>query len=255
MANTITELQTGLADLYILGKTPLVYNAMSMKSKMQLLLPSGRKTAAERSTTLKHEPLTEYRDSVYRRKDDENGLTRLFAPSRWFKQAAAMATRRIPGPTMTEMQQLLWVENEYADLYGIPQVYMAIVRSADQKRTPDVRTRAIIPQWFCKITVNYVQPNISIQALGKLLSIAGIIQGVGDDRQEKGNNSFGQFELVNENDPRVQSLMKNCGMEAQDRALLEPLPYDHETEEMLSWYEEEVSRRRVRPTKKSEATA
>ena len=37
--------------------------------------------------------------------------------------------------------------------------------------------------------------------------------------------------------------MKSGGREAQDAALLHPVPYDDESAEMLTWFEAEVKRR------------
>jgi len=56
----------GRASFWLKGKTPIIFNAMSAKAKHDLLLPKGRKTAAEKAQTLKHDPEEEYRNSVYR---------------------------------------------------------------------------------------------------------------------------------------------------------------------------------------------
>ena len=71
-ANEVNEVQieklgVGVASVWVKGMTPLIYNAMSAKVRGELLLPKGKKSAAEKATTLKHDPLAEYRASVYRR--------------------------------------------------------------------------------------------------------------------------------------------------------------------------------------------
>ena len=78
---------------------------------------------------------------------------------------------------------------------------MSITRSADKNRTPDVRTRAILPEWACKLRIAYTKPILREQAIFNLLAAAGLQSGVGDWRQEKGSGSYGAFKLVNADDP------------------------------------------------------
>jgi hypothetical protein len=61
----ILELRTGTLDVCILGTSPLICNRVSQKAKWELLAPKGRKTAADRVASLKHDPLQEFRDSPY----------------------------------------------------------------------------------------------------------------------------------------------------------------------------------------------
>jgi len=237
------KIKQGRATFYILGLTPLIYNAASEKTKHELLWPH-KKTMAERSVSLKHNPPQEYRDSVYRRPDGENGPTRLLAPSRWFKAAIAQVAKRVPGGgTTAELKQLVWVEGEYCDLYGTPEVYMAMVISAGMNRTPDIRTRALVPRWCCKLVINHVLPQVQSEAVATLLMNAGILNGVGDFRQQKGAGSYGQFELVNESDPRYKALVKNEGLKVQDRYLKELVPHDEDTSRMLATFNEKMRKR------------
>lgn len=235
-------IKQGECPYYILGVTPLVYNAMSFKVMCELLKPKGRKTTAEKATSLKHDPLKEFRDSVYRRRVAEIGPTRLLLPSNMFKAALAGVAKRVPGSTTAEMKQLVWVDGDANDLYGVPQLFMSVVRNSDISRTPDVRTRAIVPQWCCAINIKYVQPQLSAEAIGILLQAAGMLNGVGDYRQEKGAGNYGQFEIANGDDPRVKALIKNGGIKAQDAALKTPTYYDQQTEDLMAWFEQEIAK-------------
>jgi hypothetical protein len=236
------EIQAGGAVLHILGATPFIYNAMSAKAKQELLKPKGRKTAAEKASSLKHVPQREYRESVYRRRDADNGPTRLLIPARMFKAAIVEAAKDMPGATAAQLRRLLWVEGDMLDLYGVPQILASVVRNSDMNRTPDIRTRAIVPQWAATIQVRYVQPQLSLDTVGKLVGAAGILNGVGDWRQQKGSGNYGQFRVVGEDDPQFQSLVRNGGMAAQDEALTDPEYYDQETEELLAWFDGEVAK-------------
>ena len=232
----IERISVGEASVWIKGETPLVYNAMSAKVKGELLMPKGKKTAGEKATTMKHEPLTEYRSSVYRRRGD--GPTRLVFPAVSFKCAAVGAVRHLnAGLTMMQMKQLLWVPEDQIDIYGVPQMFMAVVRSADINHTPDIRTRAIVPQWCCNIRLRYVSANISDVAVARVLEAGGLLNGVGDFRQEKGKGNYGQFSLCDAKD--VADIVKKGGMKQQDAALEKPEYYDSDTEELNEWFLEE----------------
>jgi hypothetical protein len=119
---------------------------------------------------------------------------------------------------------------------------MTIVRMADIARTPDIRTRAILPRWACKIDITYVMPQINAQNLSNLLGAAGMLSGVGDGRQEKGSLNFGQFRVTHPDDPEFVSITKEARVQ-QDRALNDPAMYDVESEELYQWYNQEIARR------------
>lgn len=241
----ILNLPRGRLVVHLIGIEPLVYNAMSFKTMSELLNPSGRKSKAERLVKPKHLPYEEYVDSTYRRRSVEEGPTRLLMPCRSFKAALADVAKRVPGaPATTEVKQLTYVQGVYADLYGIPQIFMAPVRNSDMNRTPDIRTRAIVPEWCCTITVDYAQPQLNADTVTKLIFAAGQHNGVGDYRQQKGVGAFGQFRPVV--DPadrkRFEEIMKYGSMAAQDDALQNPVPFDQETEALLDWYDEKISK-------------
>jgi hypothetical protein len=79
------------------------------------------------------------------------------------------------------------------------------------------------------------------------MQMGGLTCGVGDGRQEKGKLSFGQFELVQKDDPRFLRLQKTAGMRFQDQALENPDFFDYETEELYSWWQEERVKREGMP--------
>jgi hypothetical protein len=62
----ITQLEEEGRIFCIVGTSPLIFNRMAEKAKRQLLFPEPTLNAAARAARLKHEPLIEYRDSVYR---------------------------------------------------------------------------------------------------------------------------------------------------------------------------------------------
>jgi hypothetical protein len=191
---------------------------------------------------MKHNPIQEFRDSPYVL-HDKRANTLIGLMSSGFKKAMGTAALRTQGVRKTEIGQLVYVPGEFVEIYGIPQVFMAITRSADINKTPDVRTRAILPEWACKLSVRFVKPTLREASIANLLATAGIISGVGDWRQEKGSGSYGSFRLARADDPDFRRIVKTMGRKEQEHALAHPTPYDSETSEMLAWFETEMPRR------------
>lgn len=237
----IPRIQSARVTFYVVGTRPLICNRMSQKARGELLAPRGRKSTAEKQSTLKHNPIEEFQASPYRL-EDENAPTLISMMSSAFKGAMATAALDLPGTKKAQIGRLVWVEDDYTPVYGIPQLFMSVTRSADMNHTPDIRTRAIVPQWACKLVVSFIQPLLKAQDILNLLSAAGLTVGVGDWRPEKGKGTFGQFSVVNENDLQLQAILKH-GRAAQIEAMNNPEPYDAESAEMLSWWDAEFNRR------------
>lgn len=226
--------------LCILGASPIIFNRMSLKAQRELLLPAGSpKNRAAKRAELKHDPLKEFRDSVYTDRNP-NAPTRLVFPTPGFKGAAATAALEIPGATKTSVGRLLQVVGFQVGIYGIPQLFMCGVRMAGINRTPDIRTRALAPEWATQILVRYPANSIEPASVANLFAAAGQLCGIGDFRQEKGKGSFGLFSLVNEDDPEFQRIVREGGAAAQDAALQTPEPYNEESASLWQWFEEEV---------------
>lgn len=237
----VAEVQVDSMTLAIRGTTPLICNRMSEKAKRELLLPLGRKTVAQRAASLKHNPIEEYRASPYTLSED--APTRLALLSTMFKGAIATAALDLPGARKAQIERLVHPVGNRIPLYGVPQLYMSTVRSADMNRTPDIRTRAIVPEWCCFVTMQWVKPIIHERTVINLLAAAGFSIGVGDWRPEKGSGTFGQFIITNPDDADVQRIMATGGRSAQDAALAEPTFFDEETAELYAWYETEIRER------------
>jgi hypothetical protein len=239
----IIQIKRGKMEVCILGTSPLIYNAMSAKVKMGILFPQPKKNAAVKASTVKHNPLQEYRDSVYRMRVQKNPPTELALLPTMFKQAMCTAALRTPNVRKTEIEQLITVPWDNIPLYGVPMLHMSVVRSADMNRTPDVRTRAIVPEWATTITLDYATPNLREGELLNLLANAGVISGVCDYRQEKGAGSFGAFKPCSPNDPNFMRITSKMRKDEQLAALETPVCYDHEAEELLAYFNAELRRR------------
>lgn len=239
---SILEVQRGQMTFCIVGTSPLIMNRMSQKVWFELLAPKGKKSAVEKASSLKHDPIQEFRDSPYIMASDA-APTLLGVMPTSFKKAMGTAALRTPGVKKTEIAQLVYIEGEMLPVYGVPKVFMAITRSADMNRTPDVRTRAILPEWACELRITFTKPLLREQSIANLLASAGFLSGIGDWRQEKGSGSYGAFRLASADDADFQRIVTTQGRAAQQAALNEPEPYNDETSEMLSWFDVEVRRR------------
>ena len=238
----VIEVVKGQIDFCILGTSPLIMNRMSQKVWHELLAPKGKKNAAEKASSLKHDPIQEFRNSPYIIENKAAPSLLGILPTA-FKGAMLTAALDMPGTKRTQMGRLLTVDWDMQPVYGIPKVFMSITRSADMNKTPDVRTRAILPEWACKLTVTFNKPILREQSVANLLAAAGMQSGVGDWRQEKGSGSFGAFKLVSNDDKDFLRITKTMGREVQQEALDNPIAYNAETEEMLAWFDVEIKRR------------
>lgn len=238
----IVEVKRGLIEFCILGMTPLILNRMSEKAMHELLLPKGKKTATDKAANLKHDPYAEFLASPYLDVSGE-GPTYILHLASGFKRGMAAAALDVPGSSKAQIGRLTWVEGERIPVYGIPQMLMSVVRSADMNKTPDIRTRVIIPKWACRIQVSYAKPLLNETAITNLLVAAGLMQGTGDWRNEKGSGNYGSYELVSQDNPEFRLLLKTGGRKAQEAAMAAPLPYDRESRELFDWFSQEVPKR------------
>lgn len=246
----ILRLQKATFKLYLIGTTALWMNRLSKKAREQLLLPSRRLNQAAREATDKHNPPEEFRDSIYRCRDPK-APTLVHMPNGAFKGALASCALRLPGATKAEIGQLVSVVDPTVFVWGIPYLAMSPVRNSDPKHTPDIRTRAVFPEWACMITVSHVNNLITGQNVANLAGGAGMIVGVGDGRVEKGKFDYGQWEIVSPDDKRWKAIVAKQGRRAQEYAMANPVAYDLDTEELLAFYHTKIKEREREPARPS----
>lgn len=239
---SVMQVSRGHVQFKVLGDSPLICNAMSAKVREQLLLPPAKKNAASKAATLKHDPMAEYRRSVYTSRDEESDAL-IVVKATAFKGAMRSAAIDLPGSNKAQIGRLAYVVGDEVQIFGVPKIMCSVTRSADINKTPDVRTRAIIENWAATIDVEFTEPILKQEAIVNLMAAAGITQGVGDWRVQKGSGNFGRFSLVGADDPAFLDIVNVGGRAAQELALLDPVAYDSETEELLSWFEVEAKRR------------
>ncbi len=239
----IEALKRGRITLRLIGQTPFYFNAMSAKAKRDLLIGGGKKTAAEK-VQIKHNPEQEFRDSVYRL---EAGPTLLGFPAPGVKGAMATAALETNGLNKTTVNRLIFMPEQRIKVWGRPLLKMDVVRSADMNKTPDVRTRAFLPEWCAEVDIAFITPRLSSHSIVSLLSNAGAIVGLGDFRQEKGRGSYGTFSVhsteMDEDDAATWAHITAQGRNEQIAALDEPECADDETRELMAILRQERMKR------------
>ena len=237
---SIVEVQRGRVAFAILGTTPLILQRMTQKVWHELLFPKGKKTVADKLSSIKHDMFEEFRSSPYR-DSNPDGPTLLQHLASAFKGGMAGAATDVPGSSRAAIGRLVRVEGERISIYGVPKLFSSVVRSADMKQTPDVRTRVIVPEWACLVEITFAKPMINEQAVTNLLVSAGILQGLGDWRNGKGKGTYGSYTPVNTNDEDFKRILATGGREAQIEAMNNPEGYDEDTKDLMDWFNKEVA--------------
>lgn len=238
---TVQPLKRGSIKLRIIGNTPLFQNRMASKVMQGLLVGTRKKTKAER-LEIKHDPVQEYRDCM---EIMPNGPTALGLRVTAIKAAMCTAALETAGLTKSSTQRLLFMPGDLVPLYGVPQLRIDMVRSADINRTPDARSRAYMPNWGAEIEIQYIVPQLSATSVVSLLSNAGVLVGVGDFRQEKGKGAFGSFRVLGDGEKSKEwdDLVKNHARKQQLAAIKNPEYADKDTADLMDFFASEVKKR------------
>ena len=245
----IPVLKQGLIKLRLIGQTPMYFNSMSSKTKRDLLIGAGRKTAAEKKE-IKHNPEQEFVDSFH---TQPKGKTLLCFPAAGVKGAMATAALETAGVNKTSVNRLIFLPQTNINIWGKPYLKIDVVRSADMNKTPDMRTRAYLPDWCAEIEIRFVTPTFSNASISALVANAGQLIGLGDFRQEKGRGSFGTFTIagasaggefsMDEEHQESWDILMQEGREVQEAARDNPECADQETAELMQFLQEERLRR------------
>ena len=227
-------------NITIVGTTGLYLHKMSQKAQRDLLLGGKKKTAAEKQG-IKHDPVQDFRNSMYFSHERSDDAAVSF-PAMAIKRAIRTIAVEIDGVKGTQIDRLIYMPDEYIHLVGVPILRMDVTRTSDIGRTPDVRTRAYLPIWGTQFTIHAAHPQFSEATIQSLLANAGTFIGIGDNRQERGKGSFGTF-VVTEGLPDTLSVdgNKTRQIEAYEHPVADELHGD--TAALFTLWGEEVRNR------------
>jgi hypothetical protein len=242
----VDEITLMPVDLHIVGRTALVQHRMSSKAMRELTLPSLRKNKAEKESSLKHDPVTEFRNACYvNRNPSEPALFHI--PAGAFKAAMASAAIDLPGIAKAKLERLVSIQDTQINLFGKVYLRVDICRLSGMTKTPDPRFRPCFPEWACKLRLLYPKGLIQPSSIVNLMAAAGVFSGIGEWRSGRGSGGFGSFRVVNEDDEDYLRITSEQGRDVQAAMLADPVPYDEDTEELLAWYDAEINKRHAVP--------
>ena len=167
-------------------------------------------------------------------------------PASGVKGAMATAALETAGVNKTSVNRLIFLPQQKVSIWGTPKLFMDVVRSADMNKTPDIRTRAIVNQWCAEVDIAFVTPTLSQHSVIALLANAGMICGIGDNRQEKGKGNYGSWFVDWEENGQFNDTwnkLQKEGRKVQEKAMEKIIINDDETQELYDFYQEEVIRR------------
>jgi hypothetical protein len=176
-------------------------------------------------------------------------------PNGAFKKAMAQAALDLPGATKAQIGRLVSITKPTVSLYGIPYLYMDIVRLAGINRVPDIRTRAAFPHWACEVTVGFISKLIRHTDVYNLFAAAGVLCGIGDGRTERGSRDNGQWIVVGKHDKEFKewkAIVAGGGRAKQIAAMERAEPLDEDSAELLTFYRAEMIKREQMPEEEVE---
>ena len=239
---SIKPIQQNEHLVQIIGNTPIIFNRMSEKVKRDLLIGSRRKTEADKKK-IKHNVIDDYKASVHKQIDAK---TFLGFPSTGIKGAMGTAAIETEGVAKTNVNRLIFLPDEYIPIYGKPLLSMAVVRTAGISKAPDIRTRCMIREWCSEFKIRFAVPTFDKTSIFSLITNAGFMCGIGDNRQEKGKGNFGTFSLISTKEDKAKfEKIKKLGYYYQKKEMQKELPNfsDEETKELYEFYQQDLIRR------------
>ena len=245
----IEPLKTETIKFWLVGKSPLVLNALANKGPnpgIQGLLAPRKKSKSELAQNVKHDPRAEFRRAPHTLSDPK-APTLLAIPATAVKGALKSAGVLYPSASKAMLGRIIWVEGDFLPVFGIPLLFMAVVRNSDVARTPDVRTRVAIREWATPVTIRFLAKMLTGTALVNLAATAGSCIGVGDGRHEKGCLDFGMFDVVDEATfLKDHGHLLKLGRVEQERAMDEAAPFDEFSSDTMEWLDGEMARRGIK---------
>jgi hypothetical protein len=198
-------------DVWIVGVTPLIVHAWSLKAKKEMLTKQAK--AVRGQGREKRNPEQDFIDSIYEMPDDKLGRKAYGFPATGLKKAFLSAAHKDKGLARTSVLSNLWVNSEMVrvrtayekaicDLplvrvYGGDPVMredMVRIGSGITKKS-NLAYRAQFWPWAINLTGRFNEAMMTDVALAFLIRDSGLANGVGEWRNEK-SGVFGSFAVA-----------------------------------------------------------
>lgn len=218
----LPRLDVQLMEVTIIGDTPLITHAWSLKAKREMLQKQMKRAKAAREAK---DPEQDFSDSLYRLDDGGFGF-----PSVAFKAAAVTAVTSVSGITKIAARQSFQVLGDDIEVTGafegvkMRQNLVRIQGSEPRMRedmvrvgmgTADLRYRGEFFPWFAQMLVRFNKNVLSAEQILNIVNTAGFAVGVGEWRSEK-DGQYGLFHVAGEGE--IEKLLASPGTERRRAA-------------------------------------
>jgi len=184
-------------EVTIIGTTPLIVHDFNEKSLKEILEKQANRSGKIRKKLQPRDPFGEYVRSV--KQLDNSGKSFGF-PAQALKLGMIASSKKADAPPKTELRTSFFVYGlhspEVVNLYGIPRMRMDMVRIGGINKVAQPRFRACFDEWVMKFKIRKGS-GVSHNDVFMLLYLAGLYNGLGEQRGQTTGNIFGQFEVCN----------------------------------------------------------
>ena len=193
----IPPLAFALANITLIGDTPLLVNKFSEKSKVEMLEKQMKRAKAAKPA---RDPEAEVQAALYVIESKSTKKAKFYGiPAGGLKNCCVSACRFISGVPMTIARGAFQIisdnpENLIEIKGSKPVIDERIVRIGGFKKTAMVRFRPRFDEWSLSFKVKYNQSIISPEQLLNLFENAGFAVGLCEHRPEKNGNN-GMFSV------------------------------------------------------------
>lgn len=216
---TIKPIKKIIADITVVGDTPLIVHAWGIKAKREMLEAQQKKKVDKKAKAIR-DPFSEFVEALYwitpKPEDDtpeafEQAVrdgAKFGFPVISFKQAATSAAYRAGLiPNQVGMKTSFFIEaidggftDDGIELATIetpepPECQESMVRIGGINKTSDLRYRPIFRDWKMRLRVTLFDTGVfTMESIVNAIEMAGLMNGVGEWRIER-DGDFGRFHV------------------------------------------------------------
>lgn len=194
----VPTIEKRLVTLRIVGDSPLIVHAWSVKAKRQMLEKQMKKASAGKEAK---DPWMDFCESLYwldgmpdYPTEKDIASARFGFPTVAFKACAVDAGyQQGVLAKKTTARGAFHILDEFAVIEGVPTIREDMVRVG--MGTADIRYRGEFKNWSTVLKIVYNPKAISIEQIANLLNMGGFANGVGEWRPSK-EGSYGTFHVA-----------------------------------------------------------
>jgi len=185
----LPPMKINIMRIKLVGDSPLISHAWSVKAKQQILDKQMKKPKAAKEAK---DPEEQFQASLYHL--SPNGKAKRYGfPAVAFKSAAVDACSHVDGVTKVKARGAFHINSDMVEVHGTPEMREDMVRLPTG--VADYRVRGQYPEWWTEFEVRFNANVLSAGEIVNLFNTGGFAIGIGDWRPQK-NGSFGMFHVA-----------------------------------------------------------